>query len=116
MEITTFWSATCTKPVSWSGSWAGFCSYLWEASRIPWERSHKLDYLALIPGKADGRRISDVRQLSAICGDIDLPPNDPRYTTFGEACAALRRAGLKFAAYTTTKHTAAHNRYRVILP
>lgn len=117
MEISLFRSARDTQPQPWSGSWRELCELLGEASKLPQSRGDKLGHLALIPGVCDGRRANhNMRVISAVCGDIDISPNDPRYLSFADACAMLRRNGLKFIAYTTTKNCAAHNRYRLILP
>jgi hypothetical protein len=117
MYITLFEGARDTAPQVFEPEWPDLCEILAGWTNVRCHRSDKLDHGAMIPGLCVGSRSNaNVRFLSALAADFDIGPDDLRYLGFHAFCDKLAREGLTFAAYTTTKNSASHNKFRVILP
>lgn len=117
MEVSVFKGAKDTAPQNIAVSWEDVCALASDLMAVEFARSNKTAHHAMIFGRCEGRRSNaNVRFLSGLCADFDIGPDDPRYLSFQDRCDQLEAAGLKFIAYTTTKNSAGHNKYRLIMP
>lgn len=116
MKITLFNGVKDTRPQPYTATFPELCDLLEGWQKVKCKRSDKLWYDAMIPGECGTRGNANVRSLSLPSADFDIGPDDPRYLSFQAFCDKLDREGLAYFAYTTTKNSGSHNRFRVLLP
>jgi len=117
MQITIFSNAKNTVPALYESDWDWMCDTIPLYLAVKLNRSAKLDHSAMIFGECDGPRAkANVRSLSGLAADFDLPSSDPRYVSFSAMCERLEDDGYAFIAYTTTANDEGENRYRLLMP
>ena len=117
MQITIFQNAQNTSPTLYESDWDWMCDTLPLYFALKKNRSAKMDHEAMIFGECDGPRAkANIRSLSGLAADFDLPSSDPRYASFSAMCERLEGEGYAFIAYTTTANDEGENRYRLLMP
>ena len=117
MEITLYNGVKDTNPSHVTMSFAELAMAtqdIW--AKQPWQRSDKLQRMAMIFGHCGQRNKANVDYLEGIGADIDTAADDPKYITFHDMCDALDELGLRYIAYTTTGNHRGRNKYRLIMP
>lgn len=119
MEITFFAGAKIPAPIDNSDGldWNDLCDLMQGESELPRQRADKLHHNAMIFGRCLGsRNKQNIQFLSGLAADFDIGPADPRYRSFHDLCQYLDGLGYRYIAYSTTKSTEDHNKFRVLMP